>query len=82
MEIRDLLGFIIPSVLLYVGPDQVLPLLSILGTIIGFLLIWWRRAIGLIRRGWRYFTRKSRPPVVKPSVEISAAATAEPSAKE
>lgn len=44
---------------LYAGPDQILPLVSILGAIIGVLLIWWRRTLLLIRKAWkRLFKRK------------------------
>jgi hypothetical protein len=39
--------------LLYAGPDQILPLLSILGAIIGFLLMWWQRFTQLVRRAWQ-----------------------------
>lgn len=34
----------------YVGPDQVMPLASILATIAGFLLIFWNKLIGLLHR--------------------------------
>jgi hypothetical protein len=34
----------------YVGPDQVMPLASILATIAGFLLIFWNKLMGLLRR--------------------------------
>ena len=35
---------------LYVGPDQVMPLASILATIAGFLLIFWNKLLDLLRR--------------------------------
>jgi hypothetical protein len=35
---------------LYVGPDQVMPVMSILATIAGFLLIFWNKVMGLVRR--------------------------------
>lgn len=42
-----------PLALLYAGPDQILPLLSIIGAIIGFLLMWWQRFTQLVRRAWQ-----------------------------
>lgn len=35
---------------LYVGPDQVMPVMSILATITGFFLIFWNKMMGLVRR--------------------------------
>lgn len=69
--------------LLYAGPDQILPLVSILGTIVGFLLIWWRRLIMLIRKAVRYFSRKPQPTASpEPSAKLEPAVTLESSAKE
>ena len=45
--------------LLYSGPDQILPLLSILGAVIGFLLIWWQRFTRLVRRAWQAAFKRS-----------------------
>lgn len=36
--------------LLYVGPDQLMPLTSILGAIGGAVLIFWRQLTGFFRR--------------------------------
>jgi hypothetical protein len=58
--------------LLYAGPDQFLPLVSILGTIIGVLLIWWRRFVMLIRKVWRILSRKPQEVVAEPSAKIEA----------
>jgi len=41
------------NILLYSGPDQILPLLSVLGAVIGFLLIWWQRFMRFVRRVWQ-----------------------------
>lgn len=48
-------------ILLYAGPDQILPLVSFLGAIIGVLLIWWQRFVTLAKKGWRLLTRRAAP---------------------
>ena len=40
-------------VFLYVGPDQMLPLTSALGAIVGVLLMFWHRVVALVRKAWR-----------------------------
>jgi hypothetical protein len=58
------LGFIATQLLwalFYAGPDQILPLVSIIGTIIGFLLICWKRLVLLVRKTWSRMRRKSQP---------------------
>jgi len=52
-------------ILLYSGPDQIMPLLSILGAIIGFLLIWWQRFMRLVRRAWQAAFKRSPTPEKK-----------------
>jgi len=47
-------------VLLYAGPDQLLPLASLLGTIVGILLIGWQRIVGLMRRSFSLIVQKFR----------------------
>ena len=47
-------------ILFYAGPDQILPLVSIIGTIIGVLLIWWQRFAMLARKSWRFLARRFR----------------------
>lgn len=44
--------------LLYVGPDQILPLTSILGAIGGALLIFWRHVVGFCRKVASLFKKK------------------------
>jgi len=53
----DLAGFVV----MYVGPDQMLPIASALGAIVGVLLIVWNRAVSLMRRAFRFLTGKSKP---------------------
>jgi len=45
--------------LLYVGPDQILPLVSFLGAIIGVLLIFWRYVVASVRRVWHALVKRS-----------------------
>lgn len=40
----------IPSVVLYIGPDQIMPLTSILGAIVGVALMFWNRIVGLAHK--------------------------------
>lgn len=44
--------------LLYVGPDQILPLTSILGAIGGALLIFWRHVVNAFRKVGSLFTKR------------------------
>lgn len=45
-------------ILLYVGPDQILPLTSILGAIGGAMLIFWRHIVGFFKRVGSIFSKK------------------------
>ena len=47
-------------IFLYAGPDQILPLMSLLGGIIGVLLVFWQRFVGLIRRASQFFMMRLR----------------------
>lgn len=48
-------------ILLYAGPDQILPLLSVIGAIFGVLLVFWQRFVSLVRRVAQFFMRRLRP---------------------
>jgi hypothetical protein len=48
---------IIQLAALYVGPDQLLPLTSILGAIGGALMIFWRQVVGFAKRVGGMFKR-------------------------
>ncbi len=52
----------LPLVALYVGPDQVMPVMSILATILGFLLVFWNRVVSLLRKFTGLFKRSSATP--------------------
>ena len=51
-------GQILPFVILYIGPETILPLTSALAAIVGFLLIVWRQAVALALKVWRFFVKK------------------------
>ena len=48
----------LPVALLYAGPDQLLPLASFIGAVIGVLLIGWQRLVMLVRRMFHLFSSK------------------------
>lgn len=51
---------VIPVILaIYVGPDQVMPVVTIFATIAGLLLIFWNKFVGLLRRIGRMFGHSS-----------------------
>jgi len=48
----------LPIILLYIGPESMLPLVSALAAIGGVLLMFWQRFVGLLRKLWRLIVRK------------------------
>jgi hypothetical protein len=48
----------LPMIMLYIGPETMLPLASALAAIGGVLLIFWQRFVGLVRKLWRLIVRK------------------------
>jgi hypothetical protein len=48
----------LPMIMLYIGPETMLPLASALAAIGGVLLIFWHRLVGFIRKIWRVIARK------------------------
>ncbi len=46
------------SLALYVGPDQLLPLTSILGAIAGAILIFWRHVVSYTKRFLSLFSKQ------------------------
>lgn len=38
-----------PFFLLYIGPDALMPVASALAAVVGLLLMFWRRTVGLVR---------------------------------
>ena len=53
--------------LLYVGPDQMLPIVSTVGGLVGILMIWWNRVVALAQKATRHLRGKSAdtPPIDK-----------------
>lgn len=51
----------IPLLFLYGGPDQLIPLASFLGAIVGFLLIFWQNCVAWFRRALKFVGQKLRP---------------------
>jgi hypothetical protein len=60
-----------PTVVLYVGPDQIMPLASMLSAIVGLALMFWRRIVSLAARCWAV-VRRPRTTRPEPSVEDRA----------
>lgn len=48
-------------VVLYVGPDLILPLTSAFAAIVGVLLMFWHRVMGLVRSALTMFHRTKEP---------------------
>lgn len=46
------------GMLLYVGPDLLLPLTSALAAVAGVLLLFWQKVVALVRAAWRLVSRK------------------------
>jgi hypothetical protein len=38
------------AILLYIGPDQTIPIASYLATLVGLVLIFWNKLLGVARR--------------------------------
>ena len=55
-----------PVVLAYVGPDQIMPLTSVLGALVGIALMFWNRLVGLAHKARALFSRRAEEPQ-KPS---------------
>jgi hypothetical protein len=48
----------LPIMMLYIGPETMLPLASALAAIGGMLLMFWHRLVGLLRWFWKFITKK------------------------
>ncbi len=59
---------LIPVIVLYIGPDQIMPLTSVLGAVFGLALMFWNRLVGLAHKCWTLLARREELPR-KPSAE-------------
>ena len=59
----------LPAVLLYVGPDQIMPLASVLSAIVGVALMFWHRLVGVVRKCVSVITRRGRSSQSDPPIQ-------------
>lgn len=74
---------VLTSGLLYLGPETIMPLASILAAIVGVILIFWRYITGFLRRIFRRITGKkeegtSLEDAIESSVTIAESTTSDP----
>lgn len=50
------------GVLLYVGPDLILPLTSALAAVAGALLLFWNRVVSFAKSTWRVLFLRNKTP--------------------
>ncbi len=50
-----------PGVLLYVGPDQIMPVTSVLGALAGVALMFWGKVVGVYIKCRDAMLRRGRP---------------------
>jgi hypothetical protein len=60
-----------PVVLAYVGPDQIMPITSVLSALVGVALMFWNRIAGFVARTWASFTRRSETAPTPPADSAS-----------
>jgi hypothetical protein len=66
-------------VFLYIGPETLLPLASILAAIGGFLLMVWHRLVALVRKGYRYCVKTKELSNESPAPQPSSQGSDSPS---
>lgn len=49
----------LPWMALYIGPEILLPFASAIAAVAGFVMMFWRRLVGLVRRLWDWAFRRS-----------------------
>ncbi|MGQ0538025.1 MAG: hypothetical protein ACT4R6_03685 [Gemmatimonadaceae bacterium] len=45
---------------MYIGPDSLMPVASLIAAIVGFLLMFWRRVVGAIRMVFSRLTSRTK----------------------
>jgi hypothetical protein len=53
---------LVPVVVLYIGPDQIMPLTSLFGALLGVALMFWNRLVGLAHKCWTMVMRREELP--------------------
>ena len=56
-----------PVILAYIGPDQIMPITSVLSAIVGVALMFWNRIVGFVARTWAGIARRSQPSQAPPA---------------
>ena len=66
---RTVMGLVTksPVVLAYVGPDQIMPITSVLSALVGIALMFWNKIAGFVARTWVSFTRRSETAPAPPA---------------
>lgn len=49
-----------PTLFLYVGPDQLMPLTSVLGALVGIALMFWNKIVGIAVKVMGLFGRREQ----------------------
>jgi hypothetical protein len=59
--------------LLYLGPDSIMPIASVIAAILGVILIFWRYILSSIKKGFRFIRRKLNKDVEEELVLVDPA---------
>jgi hypothetical protein len=59
--------------LLYFGPETMMPVASFVAAVVGAILMFWRRLVGIVSAAFARLTRRGRPaPAVAPESPAAA----------
>ena len=47
-----------PVIMLYIGPETILPLTSAIAAVFGVLLMFWQKFVSMLKKIWRLVLRK------------------------
>jgi hypothetical protein len=50
------------AILLYIGPDVFMPLISALAAVVGAVLLFWQKSTALVGRLWRVLLQRGQSP--------------------